>query len=102
MFVSVIFPGTGDLDSITSYLLDLDDTAMYNLGIVLGLGKTHLSDLKSSGIPFRDEVISEWLSKADHVSSKGDPTWRTLAHALSHNRVRQIGIAQKIRNERLN
>jgi len=82
-------------------LLDLDDRAMYNLGMELGLSQKRLKDLKQSSdtVSFRDDVIAAWLTKADRVSRKGNPTWRSLADALSCERVGQTGIAEKIKND---
>ena len=85
----------GDLLDITDYLLDLEDTHIYNLGLALGLDQLRLKGLKKSDT-FLDDVIAGWLRKEDDVMEKGAPTWRTLIKALRHRRVSQNGIASKI------
>jgi len=74
---------------------------MYNLGMELGLSQKRLKNLKQSSdtVSFRDDVIAAWLNRVDHVSRKGNPTLRSLVDALSCERVGQIGVAEKIKND---
>ena len=97
------FSGMEDLLEVSTYLHGLDKSVIYNLGMELGLDRTRLKDMKATSETFQDDVIAAWLRKEHNVSKKGDPTWRTLANALSTPRVGQNGIANKIENnKRLN
>ena len=40
------------------------------------------------------ECISKWLSKADKVIEKGEPTWDSLANALRN--IGEVAAAEKI------
>ena len=84
-----------DLLEITDYLLQLEETHIYNVGLVLGLEQRKVKNLKRSD-SFLDDVISAWLRKEDQVTKKGNPSWAVLISALNHARVKQIGIADKI------
>jgi len=73
----------------------MEKTAVYNLGLVLGLSQHQLKaniDSKS----FLDDVISAWLRREDQVIKRGKPSRTILISALMHRRVRQTGIATKI------
>ena len=94
-----ILSATGDLLEITDYLLELEETHIYNLGLVLGLEQKKVKDLKRSD-SFLDDVISAWLRKEDQVTKKGNPSWAVLISALKHARVKQIGIADKIAKDK--
>lgn len=87
--------GEEDLLDITEYLLDLNKTHIYNLGLVLGLRQTKVKALKDSDT-FLDDIIAAWLRKEDQVTEKGEPSWTVLISALKHRRVGQTGIADKI------
>ena len=89
-----------DLLSITDYLLDMEKSHIYNLGVVLGLKQTKVKTLKDSDT-FLDDVITAWLRKEDQVTEKGEPSWTVLVNALKHRRVGQTGIAKTIANNRL-
>ena len=56
--------------------------------------------MKANSETFQDDVIAAWLRKEHNVSKKGDPTWRTLANALSTPRIGQNGIAMKIEKDK--
>ena len=92
--------GEKDLLSITDYLLDMDKSHIYNLGLVLGLRQTKVKTLKDSDT-FLDDVITAWLRKEDQVAEKGEPSWTVLVNALKHRRVGQTGIAKTIANNHL-
>ena len=95
---SVLNPsGEKDLLDITDYLLDMDKSHIYNLGLVLGLRQTKVKTLKDSAT-FLDDVITAWLRKEDQVVEKGEPSWTVLVNALKHRRVGQTGIAKTIAN----
>ena len=87
--------GVEDLDDITSYLYRLDKTALYNLGIVLGLDYSRLKLMKDSS-DFLNDMLAGWLHKMDQVQQKGVPTWRRLVKALRDPRVGQNGLASEV------
>ena len=89
-----------DLFEITDYLLHLEHSDIYNLGLILGLCYSRLIKMEVSE-RFRDDMIAAWLQK-DQVIKKGVPTWETLAKALRHPRVNQTRVAEKIETEKLN
>ena len=84
---------------ITSYLWQLEKTHIYHLGLVLGLSKHRMKDLKDS-YTFLDDVISSWLRQEDQVQCVGEPSWKILVEALKHERVEQNGIACKIAKDK--
>ena len=86
--------------NITDYLLEMEKTHVYHLGVVLGLKQTKVKALKDSDT-FLDDVIAAWLRKEDQVKENGEPSWTVLIKALRHRRVEQIGIADKIALERV-
>lgn len=86
--------------NITDYLLEMEKTHVYHLGVVLGLKQTKVKALKDSDT-FLDDVIAAWLRKEDQVKENGEPSWTVLIKALRHRRVEQIGIADKIELERV-
>ena len=88
-----------DFVEITDYLLDMENKHIYNLGLVLGLARIKVETMKTSD-SFLDDVISAWLRKEDHVKEMGEPSWTVLIKALKHRRVGQIGIADKIANDK--
>ena len=90
-----------DLCEITDYLLHLEHSDIYNLGLILGLFYSRLIKMEVSE-RFRDDMIAAWLQKEDQVIKKGVPTWETLAKALRHPRVNQTRVAEKIETEKLN
>ena len=98
MVHSVLNPlGEKDLLDITDYLLDMEKSHFYNLGLVLGLRKTKAKAVMDS-TTFLDDVITAWLRKEDQVVEKGEPSWTVLVNALKHHRVGQTGIAKTIAN----
>ena len=90
----------GDVDEVTSYLLDLESSDIHSLGLSLGLYHPHLKKLETSKT-FREDVIAAWLQKEDQVLKKGPPTWETLIKALKDPRVNQTGVASKIAAEKI-
>jgi len=87
-----------DLIDITDYLVKLDKTHIYHLGLVLGLNLPRVKGMKDSET-FLDDVISAWLQKVDQVEKRGTPTWQRMVEALRHHRVGQNGIANEIEQE---
>ena len=85
---------------ITDYLLDMEKSQIYNLGIVLGLRQNKVKTLKDSDT-FLDDIITGWLRKEDQVAEKGEPSWTVLVDALKHRRVGQTGIANTIAKDHL-
>ena len=90
-----------DLLEVTHYLLELEQSHIYHLGLVLGLNQPHVKSMESSQT-FRDDIIAAWLRKEDQVIRRGVPTWNTLVTALTHPRVNQTGVAKRIKAEKLN
>ena len=96
---STLTSGESDLVDITNYLLFMEKTHIYSLGLVLGIRQTKLKALKDSD-SFLDDTISAWLRKEDQVTEKGEPSWTVLVDALKHPRVGQSGIADKIAKDK--
>ena len=88
--------GIEDLADITVYLHPLGRTAVFTLGVVLGLDYPQLRHLIGSP-DFRTEVLAAWLHE---VQKAGVPTWRRLVEALRDPRVGQNAIASKIEQDR--
>ena len=94
--VCVCAAGEDDLVDITDYLMELDKSHIYNLGLVLGLARRHVNDFKQncdSNIEFLDAVLLHWLQRVDRV---GEVSWLALVTALRHPRLGQTGIADNI------
>ena len=49
---------------------------------------------------FLDNVITAWLNKVDDVTKNGTPSWSTLVAALRNPRIGQMGIANKIAEDK--
>ena len=92
-------PGEEDLIDITDYLLPLEKTHIYNLGLVLGVSH-HKTKAMMGSSTFLDDVITAWLRREDQVKEKAEPSWTVLVKALEHPRVGQLGISQNIRVEK--
>ena len=88
-----------DFFEITGYLIDMEKTDVYNLGLVLGLSQRKLKANIDSKL-FLDDVISAWLRREDQVIMRGEPNWTVLISALMHRRVGQTGIATKIAKDK--
>ena len=84
-----------NLADITSYLHQLDKTAVFNLGLLLGLGYERLKAMMDTPT-FLQDMLAGWLQKVDRVLNIGVPTWRRLAEALRDPRVGQIGLALEV------
>ena len=89
--------GDDDFMEITEYLIDLEKTDVYNLGLVLGLSWRKVV-AKMESKTFLDDIITAWLQKEDQV--KGQPSWTVLVSALKHRRVGQTGIASTIAKDK--
>ena len=92
-----VYSGHDDFLEITEYLIDLEKTHIYNLGLVLGLSQHKVKAMKDTDT-FLDDVITAWLRKEDQV--KGQPSWTVLVSALKHRRVGQTGIASIIAKDK--
>ena len=93
-------PGTDALADITSYLHELDKTALFNLGLVLGLDYNRLKTMTDSP-SFLQDMLAGWLLRVDQVLRNGVPTWARLVEALRDPRVGQNGLASKIEQKKL-
>ena len=91
--------GDEDFLEITEYLMQMEKTNIYNLGLVLGLSQ-HKVKAKKDTDTFLDDVITAWLQKEDQVIKRGEPSWTVLVSALKHHRVGQTGIATKIAKDK--
>ena len=89
--------GDDDFLEITEYLIDLEKTDVYNLGLVLGLSRRKVV-AKMESKTFLDDIITAWLQKEDQV--KGEPSWTVLVSALKHRRVGKTGIAANIAKDK--
>jgi len=89
--------GDDDFLEITEYLIDLEKTDVYNLGLVLGLSRRKVV-AKMESKTFLDDIITAWLQKEDQV--KGEPSWTVLVSALKHHRVGKTGIATNIAKDK--
>ena len=88
--------GEDDLVEITDQLMDLDQSDIYNLGLVLGLAHRRVVDLREnsrSNLAFLDAVVLHWLQRDDHVK---EVSWAALVKALLHQRLGHTGIATSI------
>lgn len=92
--------GMDTLADITSYLHQLDKTAIFNLGLVLGLEYNRLKAMTDSP-SFLQDMLAGWLQRVDHVLRTGFPTWTRLVEALRDPRVGQNGFATKIEQDKL-
>ena len=97
MLMLFFYAGEENLIEITDYLIELDKTHIYHLGLVLGLSHHRVKGMKDSEM-FLDDMIAAWLQKVDQVEV---PTWQRLVKALRHKRVGQTGIASEIENDKL-
>jgi len=92
-----ISSGDDDFLEITEYLIDLEKTDVYNLGLVLGLSRRKVV-AKMESKTFLDDIITAWLQKEDQV--KEEPSWTVLVSALKHCRVGKTGIATNIAKDK--
>ena len=97
----ITYAAIDDHYEVTSYLLDIGQADIYNLGLALGLNQPRVKKMKDSET-FMDDVIAAWLQKEDQVTRRGVPTWETLVKALRDRRVNQTGLAKKIETEKCN
>ena len=74
-----------------SYLKQLDNHQVCNVGGALGLAYVNLQKMKN----FPEDMVAAWLRREDYVLTvSGEPTWRSLVQALKT--VGQGGIAKDI------
>ena len=99
MLCITIHAGIKNLADITSYLYPLDRTAVFYLGLVLGLDYNRLKPLIDSP-GFLPDMLAKWLQRVDQVQKAGAPTWRRLVEALRDPRVGQNGIASNIEQDK--
>ena len=90
-----MYAGIENLDDITSYLYPLDKTAVFNLGIALGINYYRLKAIIDTPT-FLHDMLAWWMQGLDQVLQTGVPTWWRLVEALKDPRVGQTGIASKI------
>ena len=86
---------------MTRYLLPLEKDHLYDLGIVLGIDRRRIKDLRESSqttTQFCDSVIEAWLQRVDRVET--EPSWRCLVLALQSDRLKQTGVARKVAEEK--
>jgi len=91
--------GIDNLADITIYLYSLGRTAVFNLGLVLGLDYNRLKPLIDSP-DFLVDMPAGWLHRVDQVQKAGAPTWRRLVKALRDPQVGQNGIASSIEQDK--
>ena len=91
--------GIEDLADISSYLHPLEKTAVFNLGLVLGLYYNRLKTMMESKT-FLQDMLAGWLEKVDQVLQTGVPTWKRLVEALKDPRVGQNGLASTIEQDK--
>ena len=94
-----IHSGIQDLADITSYLHPLGRTAVFNLGLVLGLDYNRLKSSIDSP-DFLADMLAGWLHRVDQVQKAGAPTWSRLVKALRDPRVGHNGIASNIEQDK--
>ena len=99
-FSCTLLSDEDDLLDVTNYLQYMEKTHIYNLGLVLGLRRIKVKNMKDTSDTFLDDVIAAWLQKQDKVTEKGEPSWTVLINALKHPRVGQTGIANKIAKDK--
>ena len=92
--------GIENLVDITTYLHSLGRTAVFNLGLILGLDYNRLKPLIDSP-DFLADMLAGWLQRVDQVQKAGVPTWKRLVEALRDPRVGQNGIARNIERDKL-
>ena len=81
---------------ISSYLLDLDNQQIIQVGLALGMNYAKLKRMRS--LP--GDMVAVWLRREDDVLEvSGVPTWKILSEALKD--VGQTGLAMKIQQKYL-
>ena len=92
--------GIESLANITTYLHSLGRTAVFNLGLIMGLDYNRLKPLIDSP-DFLADMLAGWLQRVDQVQKAGVPTWKRLVEALRDPRVGQNGIASNIVQDKM-
>ena len=79
---------------ISSYLSDLDNEQIVQVGLVLGMNYAKLKRMRS--LP--GDMVAAWLRREDDVLEvSGVPTWKILSEALKDTG--QTGLAMKIQQK---
>ena len=88
------FAGMRHHFEICSYLKDLDDQQIVQVGLALGMNYAKLKRMRS--LP--GDMVAAWLRREDDVLEvSGAPTWKVLSEALKD--VGQTGLAMKIQQQ---
>lgn len=81
-----------DLQEVTEYLKDLDDTDMKRLGLALGLSHRRVQKMRI--LP--EDIVVSWLRGDDSISAtSGTPSWSSLAKTL--NKKGHTNISSKVK-----
>ena len=92
--IIIILLGMRDHYEISSYLSDLDNEQIVQVGLALGMNYAKLKRMRS--LP--GDMVAAWLRKEDDVLEvSGVPTWKVLLEALKDTR--QTGLAMKIQQK---
>ena len=79
---------------ISSYLFDLDNEQIVQVGLALGMNYAKLKRMRS--LP--GDMVAAWLRREDDVLEvSGVPTWKVLSGALKDTG--QTGLAMKIQQK---
>ena len=79
---------------ISSYLFDLDNEQIVQVGLALGMNYAKLKRMRS--LP--GDMVAAWLRREDDVLEvSGVPTWKVLSEALKDTG--QTGLAMKIQQK---
>ena len=87
-YINLSYTDVTDLDDVVNRLKHKRFTSIHwkELGLQLGLYMPTLDEIddKCRGNPRKclQECLAAWLRKEDKVTSKGGPTWTSLATAL--------------------
>ena len=84
------------MKSAASYLLDLDNQQIVQVGLALGMNYAKLKRMRS--LP--GDMVAAWLRREDDILEVGGvPTWKVLSETLKD--VGQTGLAMKIQQKYL-
>ena len=96
----IIHLDISQLDEILQILKksNFSPQSWFSLGLNLGLSKPRLNYIEAehnkNASQCLQECLSQWLSKADKVIEKGEPTWDSLASALRN--IGEVAAAESI------
>lgn len=98
MCIVLSFSDTPPYREVYSYLKDLENAKLLDLGVELGLNIAELR--KSLPKELAMDLCQSWLREDYEVHKvSGSPTWRSLVRALRE--VGATGIANKIEQEKI-